>query len=94
METALARLKKHWEAEDYRAALKLAASWPQLGPQRGPIKTGWAALLSPGMYREMGQDPAELVGVGVAAVATRYGLAVQPGALAAVVGEVAHAQAH
>jgi hypothetical protein len=72
--TALTQLKRHWEAGEYRKALKLAAGWPKLGEHRDAIKTGWEAAARPNLYAQMGKDPAALEAAGLAAVAARYGL--------------------
>lgn len=74
METKLAKLKKMWAAHDYRAALHLAASWPELGEQRDKITQGWAAVSNEGFYRQLGKDPAVLYRAGLHAVAVRYKL--------------------
>lgn len=72
--TQLARLKALMAAGDYRAALKLAAGWAQLGNHKAPIERGWAAILNPNFYREIGKDPDVLVAAGVAALRERYGI--------------------
>lgn len=59
---------------DWYAALRIAARFPRLGKQKEAITRGWAALQNPGMYREMGQDPEELVALGIKALRERYGL--------------------
>lgn len=74
METAIAGLKKLWAAGEYRRALKLAASWPRLGPHKAAIQQGWAAAYNPGFYQQLGRDPAVLYAMGLMAVAERYGL--------------------
>lgn len=57
----------HWPQ-----AIKFAARFPRLGEHRAAILTASAALLSPGLYRGMGRDPAALVEAGVAALRERY----------------------
>lgn len=57
---------------DDREALRLAASFPHLGPQREAISRGWQAAQRPDFYRELGQDPDAHVAAGVAAVRERY----------------------
>lgn len=74
METKLAKLKKLWASGDYRAALKLAASWPRLGSHKKRITQAWAATSNPDFYRQMGKDPDELCADGLCAVAERYDL--------------------
>lgn len=72
--TARQKLTDLWVAGEYRAALKLAATWPNLGGHKDRIRQGWAATSNPAIYREMGRDPEKLYRDGLAAVAERYGL--------------------
>lgn len=78
LKTALAELRGHWAAGDYRKALKLAASWPKLGPQKAAIQQGWAAASNPSFYRQLGKDPQACYQAGLVAVAERYGLPYAP----------------
>ncbi len=71
-------------AGEWREALKLAASWQQLGAEATAIKQGWEACSRPAFQSEMGKDPAALIGEGVAALLRRYGTAA-PAAGGAVV---------
>ena len=74
MDTALDKLKRMWADKSYRAALKLAASWPRLGSEKPAITKGWAAASNPDFYRQLGQDPQRLYTLGLLAVARRYKL--------------------
>lgn len=74
MKTKLDKLKELWASGQYRAALKLAASWPRLGTHKEAITRGWAAATNPGLYRGMGKDPGKLYADGLHAVAARYEL--------------------
>ena len=74
LQTALARVRGLWDRGDYRNALKTVAAWSRLGDARDDIRTGWAAVGSPDMYREMGRDPDALYVAGLDAVARRYDL--------------------
>lgn len=76
MDTKLEKLKIMWAAGEYRAALKLAASWPRLGEHKDPIQQGWAAASNPAFYWQIGKEPAALYRTGLVAVAHRYGLPV------------------
>lgn len=78
--TALQKMKNLWAAGDYRAALKLTASWGQLGTHKERITRGWAAVNNADFYRAIGNDPEALVADGLAAVAERYGLELPVGA--------------
>ena len=76
MQTKLAKLKQFMAAGDYRAALKLAASWGRRGLGGGShadaITQGWAALSNPDFYKSIGKDPDALTAAGVAAIRARY----------------------
>ncbi len=61
-------------AGEYRQALKLAATWQELGEHKERITRGWAAILNPAMYRQMGEEPDAFVEDGIAALRERYGL--------------------
>lgn len=62
MTTALQQLQQLWDAGQLAKALSMAAKWPRLGDKAhaDAIRTGQAATLSPGLYRDMGRDPDEL----------------------------------
>ena len=72
MTTKLEQLKTLMRAGDHHRALKLAAGWSRLGEARDDIQRGWAAKSNPDFYRGIGQDPDELVRLGVAAIQTKY----------------------
>ncbi len=74
MQTALAKLKDLVTAGHHRQALKLAASWPRLGPHADAIRAGWAAASNPAFYQEIGKDPVALEGTGMVALRKRYEL--------------------
>ena len=65
-------LRDHSRAGNWHAALRLAASWPQLGEHKVAIQQGWAALSNGRFYREIGKDPAAMVAAGQAALVARY----------------------
>lgn len=69
----LERLHGHLRDGDTAEALKLAARFKNLGPQRDRIQRGAAAITRPEFYRDLGWDPDALVEDGVAAVVERYG---------------------
>lgn len=73
MEKAIDKLRALWEAGEYRAALKLAASWPRLGEHGNAITLGWAAISNESFYRQLGKDVDYLYKQGLDAVAKRYG---------------------
>lgn len=72
METKLSRLLGHMEREEWRDALKLAASFARLGDHKVAIQRGWEALARPELYRQMGKDPDALVAAGIEALRERY----------------------
>lgn len=65
-------LRGHMTRKEWRAALKLAASWGRLGEERAAITRGWEACVRPDFYRAIGKDPDTLVAAGVAALRRRY----------------------
>ena len=73
-ETKLNKLKKFMAAGDHTAALRLANSFGQLGPQKEAITRAWAALQNPEFYRAIGRPPEALIATGLAAIRERYGL--------------------
>ena len=75
MTTKLEQLRNFMRAGDHHRALKLAAGWSRLGEARDAIQRGWAAQSTPDFYREIGQDPDELIRRGIAAINDRYGVA-------------------
>ena len=76
METKLNLLKRLMRKQQQRDALKLAASWPQLGEHKERITRGWAAEVKPQLYTQMAQVPKELVEDGIRAVCERYRLCI------------------
>jgi hypothetical protein len=70
--TKLAQLRRYMRARDYRSALRLAASWPRLGEQTVTIRQGWAAMVHPRFYEQIGRDPDLMVQQGIAAIRERY----------------------
>ena len=75
MESKLSKLKAAFIQGDHREALRIAARFPQLGEHKEPITRAWAAIQNPAFYREIGQDPDSLIGMGVTALRARYDLA-------------------
>lgn len=71
-ETKLARLQSLMAAGDFKAALKLAASFPRLGDHDDAIRRGWAAASQSANYRQMGYDVDALIAAGVAAIRERW----------------------
>ena len=55
------------------SAFSIASKFTRLGPQRAAIKRAQAARLSPGLYRQLGRDPAAIIEEGKAALRERFG---------------------
>ena len=72
MERKIDVLRAAMVAGDWRCALKVAARFPRLGEHKVAIERGWAAIVNPGMYRQMGRDPDTMVADGIAALKARY----------------------
>ena len=74
METKLSKIRALYAAGEYRAALKIAAGFAQLGEQKERIERAWAASCNPDFYRQIGKDPEELFNDGVLAMRERWDL--------------------
>jgi hypothetical protein len=72
LKTKLSVLKSHIAAQDFRAAILLAAKFQDLGEQRGAILSAREAYLRPDFQRQIGRDPSILIAAGVAAIKDRY----------------------
>lgn len=74
LRTKLSQLREFMAAGDWRAALRLANSFGNLGTMHAAhIQRAWAAIQSPEFYREIGRDPDSLVAAGIVALRERYG---------------------
>lgn len=78
----LDRLLDAMQAGDWPAALRLAASYPDLGAEAAAIRRGYEATVRPQFYRELGRDVDAEIGGGIAALCRRYATALEqrPGA--------------
>ena len=72
MQTKLAQVQAAMAAQDWPRAFSIASKFARLGRQRAAIMRVQAARLSPGLYRQMGRDPAALVEEGKAAMRERF----------------------
>lgn len=72
MKRKIDELREMMAAEDWHAALRLAARFPRLGEHKEPIQTGWSALTNPGFYVQIRKDPETLVEEGIQALKARY----------------------
>lgn len=66
-------LRAHMAGGAWPAAIKLAASFGELGAERGPILSGREALLRPAFQRQLGRDPAAQIELAKQALGRRYG---------------------
>jgi hypothetical protein len=60
-------------AGDWPRAFSIASKFARLGPQWAAILRAQAAPLSPGLYRQLGRDPAAIIEEGKAAMRERFG---------------------
>lgn len=65
-------LLAHMKAGRWHDALKMAARWQHLGPQKEAITRGADALKHPEFHRQLGKNPDKLVAEGIAALKERY----------------------
>lgn len=73
MTTKLSRLRELTAAGDWHAAIRLAASFPELGEAKVAVSRAASAMTAPGIYEQMGESPKQLVEEGVRAICERYG---------------------
>jgi hypothetical protein len=59
-------------AGDWPRAFSIASKFSQLGKQKAAIMRAQAARLSPGLYRQLGRDPAAIIEEGRAALRARF----------------------
>jgi hypothetical protein len=59
-------------ANDWPRAFSIASKFARLGPQRAAIMRAQSAALSPGLYRQLGRDPAAIIEAGKAALRERF----------------------
>ena len=74
MISKLARLRAAFAKGDTIVALRIAARFPDLGPERAPITRAWAAYSNPEFYRQIGHDPEALILAGLDALRDKYKL--------------------
>lgn len=66
-------LRGHMAAGRWPEAIKLAATFARLGPERETILKGREALNRPDFQRQLGRDPHALIENAKAALRDRYG---------------------
>lgn len=65
-------LRGHMARGDWHSAIKLAASFPQLGAEKVPITRAWEAIARPDFCRQLKRDPVVLIEDGKDALRRRY----------------------
>jgi hypothetical protein len=71
-QTKLSKVQAAMCAGDWPRAFSIASKFARLGPQRAAIMRAQAARLSPGLYRQLGRDPAAIIEAGKAALRERF----------------------
>lgn len=57
-------------ADNWHAALRLAASWPDATAE---VRKAWEGCARPDFQRQLGRDPESLVAAGIKALRLRFG---------------------
>jgi hypothetical protein len=71
-QTKLSKVQAAIAADDWPRAFSIASKFARLGPQRAAIMRAQSVALSPGLYRQLGRDPAALIEQGNAAMRERF----------------------
>ena len=71
-DTKLARIREAMANAEWELALKLAAKFQRLGPQREAIKRAAEAISHPDLYEQLGYDLTQLREQGIRALKERY----------------------
>lgn len=74
MDTKLNKIRQLAAAEEWGAALRIAARFADLGQDRAAIIRAHEVSHSPSFYRQIGVDPDEAMAAGIAALKARYSL--------------------
>jgi hypothetical protein len=72
LQTKLSKVQAAMRAGDWPRAFSIASKFARLGPQRAAVMGAQAARLSPGLYRQLGRDPAAIIEAGKAAMRERF----------------------
>ncbi len=62
------QLRALMDAGDWRAAISLAAKFPQLGAHKVAVLRAQEAYVRPDFQRQLGRDPQRLIEAGIAAL--------------------------
>jgi hypothetical protein len=69
----VAQLRAAMRDGNWRLALRMAARFDRLGPQRDAILSAHGAYIRPNFYRQIGKNPEALKRAGQRALIERYG---------------------
>jgi len=72
MQKKIDQLREFMLANEWDAALSLAAKFADLGEFKADIVRGHEAITQPEFYTQIGQDPTRLRNLGIAALMMRY----------------------
>lgn len=72
-QTALSKLQAHMAAGRWDKAISMAVRWGNLGAHKAAITRAQGARVNPGFYRQLGQDPAQLIEAGKKALREGWG---------------------
>lgn len=73
MRTKLSLVQEAMRGGDWEGAIRLAARFHDLGPQRGAILDAQMALQNPRFLAQLRRDPQACIEAGKAALIERYG---------------------
>jgi hypothetical protein len=71
-EKKINQLRRLMAAEDWRGAVRLAATFSRLGDEKKTITRAWEAYVRPEFQRGIGRDTGALIVDGIAALKRRY----------------------
>jgi hypothetical protein len=72
LQTKLSKVQAAMAAGDWPRAFSIASKFARLGRQRATIMRAQSAALSPGLYTQLGRDPAAIIEAGKAAMRARF----------------------
>jgi len=70
--TKLQEIRDFMEKGEWENAIKMAASFQRLGPQKEAIKAASDSLTNPNFYKQLGLDPDLLLKAGIEALKQRF----------------------
>jgi hypothetical protein len=73
LQTKLSKVQAAMRAGNWPRAFSIASKFARLGAHKAAIMRAQSAALSPGLYRQLGRDPAAIIEAGKAAMLERFG---------------------